>query len=241
MIQADDLRCSTLMLDVHWASRAAPDEVLARHLSSCERCASYLAHLDAIAAARPANVLALPPARLKPSEGGRAWREREVRRPWAWALAGALVLAGAVGLVLLKSRERASEVYVASKGSPAVQLIVRRGDRSTIWDGHAPVRPRDVLALRAACEGFERVSVAAVRSPDGVWERLADAKCLSNPSDPLPLTLVVDDQPGGEHLAVVLSRTSPDEATLQAAARRTLRNGALWTVRFDLPKAMGAR
>jgi hypothetical protein len=239
MTNVTEFRCSTFALDAHWASRAAPEGELGAHLARCEGCRAYLAHLDALEAVRPPLPVLGPGTR-------EARRARESSRPraarWAWGLvaAGGFALAAGVALFLARqSRETPSEVYVASKGTPAVELVVRRGDATTVWDGRASVRPGDVLALRVACEGLSRVTLAVPRAPSGGWTKLADAECPSDPSVPLPLTLVVDETPGSERLAVVVSRAPLDGARLQAAAEETTRKGDVWTVRFDLAKTAG--
>jgi hypothetical protein len=144
--------------------------------------------------------------------------------------------AAAAALILARSRAPSTAGYVAEKGTPAAQILVRRDGATTVWDGHRPVRPGDALAVRVACEGLARIALAAPGGANGDWTRLADVGCSANPSEPLPLTLVVDDQPGDERLAVVVSRAPLDDDRLRDAARTKLRTADVWTVRFDLPK-----
>jgi hypothetical protein len=221
-MSAREHRYSTFALDAHWVSRAAPERELGEHLASCEACRAYLARLDALGSARP------PLGALGPSRGWQA-------TGWRWLLPAAATLSLAAGVALVMARETPKRgEYVASKGTPAVQLVVRRGDTTAVWDGRAPLRPRDVLAVRVACEGLSQVTLAV--PANGGWTKLADAPCPADPSVPLPLTLVVDETPGEERLAVVVSRTPLDGARLEAAVRETTRKADMWTVRFELSK-----
>jgi hypothetical protein len=210
--------CSTFELDLQWASREAPGPRLATHLAGCVRCRAYLAQLDAMNATRPELT---------------SWHGRD-RKRWGRLLGvTATGFAIAAGLAIVLRRPADTDGYVGDKGSPAVQLLVSRNGAASIWDGHAPVRPGDALAIRVACEGLSRVAVAG-KVTSG-WARLKDGDCPASPA-PLPFTLVVDGEPGDERFAVVLSRQALDDGALASAARDTARTADVWTVRFDLPK-----
>ncbi|HEY0705346.1 MAG TPA: hypothetical protein VGG33_01025, partial [Polyangia bacterium] len=128
--------------------------------------------------------------------------------------------------------------YVGAKGTPAVQTVVRRGAGTAIWDGRAPVRPRDALAFRVACEGFDRVTVMARPDAQSEVVRVYEGPCPAVAAV-LPFSLTVDAQPGDESVALILSRQPLDDrAAVSAAAART-RNQDLWVVALSLPKGGG--
>jgi hypothetical protein len=220
---SDPERLSTFALDVYWAS-GRPDPAIDRHLQGCEPCRAYIARLYAMAREPPPRVpvaMARRPAVLRHSA------------PWvAGALAGAAVV-----LILVRGahRSEAPEGYVGVKGTPAVQVLVQGDGRTSIWDGQSPVRAGNALGLRVACEGLGRVTIATRGIDDRGWTRLVDADCPRDTS-PLPFTLVVDDKPGDEHIAVVMSRDRLDDTALNAAARDTARSRDVWVVRIVLPK-----
>jgi hypothetical protein len=227
MKTADDVQCSTFAIDLCWVSGKAPDPSLASHLAGCPQCRAYLTTLEALAD--------------DPLPWGLRAVERGARRrlSWAWAVGG-LAAAACLAVVLVRPGGQTEGGYVGTKGTPSVELLVRRGAETSIWDGRSPVRAGDTLALRVACEGLGHVAVAAPRDGAQGWARVVDAACAADPSAPLPFTLVVDDRPGQEHFAVVLSRVPLDEARIRSAAEATTRTGDMWTVRFDLPKLGGA-
>jgi hypothetical protein len=225
---------STFALDVYWSSHGSgagdADASLAAHLETCGRCRDYLARLDALDANRP-------PLRIAPSDSPASPAPTPTRLRWVVPLAGALALAAATAL-LLRTRPPADgrDAYVGLKGTPAVQLLLHRDRDTQIWDGRSPLRPGDALALRVACEGMSHVAVAAPGS-DARWERLSDAACADGDA-PLPFTLRVDDAPGDEKLAVVLSREDLDEPALRKAIAETQRTADVWVVSLLLPKEL---
>jgi hypothetical protein len=125
--------------------------------------------------------------------------------------------------------------YVAPKSAPAVQVLLHREGRTTIWDSVTPVRPRDALALRVACEGLARVSVLVPPSSGSAWTRVSEGVCME--AGILPFTLVVDDQPGDERAAVVFSRTMLDEQSARTSVEQKTRAGDVWTVELVFPKS----
>jgi hypothetical protein len=230
---------STFALDVYWASGRPPDAAIERHLAACARCRAYLAMLDARSAA------------LKPPDGLEAAAARAPviglasrRRRWLGP-ASAIVALAACLLLVVKSRlpqgfggvPQGTETYVGTKGTPAVQLLVHRGGDTRIWDGHSAVRPGDSLVLRVACEGLAFVTVAAPLASG--WGRLSESPCPAE-ADVLPFTLQVDNEPGTEQFAVVLSTKALDPEALRAAIDKTVRSESAWVVRYALPKETGA-
>jgi hypothetical protein len=223
MTTENDGERSTLALDAYWASGKRGDPALEAHVRECARCRAYLAHLEELAA----------PVAAAPVRGG-----TEPRRGRRWALPSALGggLALAACLVLFARGRAVEPRYVGIKGTPAVQVLVHRQADTWIWDGRAAVRPGDALALRVACEGLDHVAVA---SPGAAgWGRITDGACPIE-SAPLPVTLVVDDAPGDEQLAVVLSHDALDDDALRGAIGESRRTADVWVAGFVLPKETG--
>jgi hypothetical protein len=223
---------STFELDLYWASGRPRGTPLEAHVAECERCRAYLVSLDALAADAPAPPSALPAhanaaLRLAPHASG---------NPRAWALPafGAMALAASI-VLLARTASRPSNGYVAMKGTPAVEILIHRDQATGVWDGRSPVRPGDSLALRVACEGLHVVAVASP-GPAG-WRRLSETPCPTSGAA-LPFTLVVDDQPGDEQLAVVLSQDRLDDALLSTAIGGTERDAEVWVVKLVLPKTV---
>jgi hypothetical protein len=204
---------STFALDVFAASGKSGDRALADHVAGCARCRAYLDGLEVLAAgSRPI------PA-----------RRRRSAVPVAFALA---IAAGVAIFIATKGKER--DNYVGIKGgTPAVQILLHRERTTRIWDGQTPVRPGDTLALRVACEGMKHVAVAAPSG--GGWGPLSRTPCTEGDA-PLPFTLRVDDAPGDENLAVVLSRDELADDALGAAVAENRRAADVWVVRYVLPK-----
>lgn len=232
MTTLDEPRCSPFVLDLHWASREPPDAALAEHIARCERCRAYLAGLGALDADRPVAFLGVGPRAKSRTLGGRRW---------AGPLASGLAAAACVALILSHRHAARTGGYVGVKGTPAVELLIRHGGETAIWDGNTAVHPGDALAMRVACEGLAHVAVAASsQAANFGWSRLADADCPADPAAPLPFTLVVDELPGDEHFVVVISRATLDDARMSRAAAETTRTADAWTVRFDVPKSVQA-
>lgn len=204
---------STFALDVYFAAGAQGDEKLAEHVASCERCTAYLAQL---AEAAPLQLPATPLVR----------RRRASRKLVA---AGAFVSACAAVLLYLNVGER----YVGSKGLPAVQALIRRADRASVWDGKMPLRVGDAIALRTDCDRFSHVAVAV--ADGGEKKRVFEGVC--NEREPLPFTLVADDKPGSEQIHVVFSRAALAEAALHKAITSRERGETVWVITLVLPKA----
>jgi hypothetical protein len=213
---------STFELDVHWASGRPAGEV-ETHVTGCDPCRGYLAGLGGLARSAPP-----PPANIVAIAGRRA---RGSARSWALPLAGGLAFAA--GVLFYLHRTSRPDAYVASKGTPAVELLVERGHSVSRWNEHLPIHPLDRLALRVACEDFAHVTVTA---PDGPrWARVYDDACTGG-ATPLPFSLVVDQQPGDEHLVVVLSRAALDDEALARAIAGEARGRDAWTLKLDLAK-----
>ena len=221
---------STFALDVYFAQGKTGNPTLARHLETCERCKAYLSDLETMATTAPA-----PSMRV--SRSSSAPMKRPLLR-WAGAATVGMVALTAefAWFAMSGDREGERDSYVASKGEPGVQAIVRSEGRSQVWDGKRPLRPGDAIALRASCEGFAHVAVVTPSPSDGGWSRLFDGACPRG-SEPLPFTLVADDKPGDERLAVVFSAARVEDGALRSAARRGDRTPEIWVVHFSFPKA----
>lgn len=213
---------SSFELDVHFVEPSPP---IAEHVASCAQCAAYLAELEALVEPRPGVA--------SPAHAPAPHRLRAPLRLVA-PVAGALALAAAFALYL-RGRSGEDADYVGAKAAPAVQLLVRSGGATRVWDGVSRLHPGDAIAIRVACEQLEYVTVAA-DAPAGL-ARLSDGPCPKSPS-PLPFTLVVDDQPGRERFSVVLAKRRLDDGQLRERVRENARDRNVWVTAFDLPKEL---
>lgn len=236
MTRPEEHPVSRFELDVHWSSGRPADATIEAHVLACSGCQRYLAHLDQIAA-EPAP--AWDPGRARSRGASRAapWRR------WV-ALTGSAAAVAMGALLFLRARptDHGGDpgAYVGVKGSPAVQVLVRTSAGTRVWDGRAPVHPGDALALEVACDGFARVAVAAPSSPGGAWARLAEAECTRAPLL-LPFTLVLDEQPGDERVAIVFSVERVDEGDLTAAVESEARTRDVWVTGLVLRKEIDER
>lgn len=218
---------SMFELDLYFATRER-NAALEAHVEGCADCAGYLKTLAALQ-----ETVAMPLPSARPPASAPAVHEARRRRRWT-TLGAALSLAAAVVALLAFEPGQDAVPAVAVKGSPAVQLLVRRGEQTRVWDGSSHVRPGDVLGLRVACEEFSTVTVAAgVREG---WTQLADQACPAQAKAALPFTLVVDAEPGRERLAVVFSKVALGESALSEAVRAVRRDGSVWVTRLELDK-----
>jgi hypothetical protein len=223
---------SMFELDLYFATNASEargvrrseDRRIENHVAACERCSAYLAQLGALQQSAP-----LPPG------GAPAPLRRARPHTRALSLAAALAVSAAVATLLVATPEPESPA-VAVKGSPAVQLLVRRDDETLPWDGVRRLRAGDALGLRVACEGFSQVAVAATfPGAPGRWSSLSTGDCPPAGAV-LPFTLVVDDEPGQERIAVVFSRAPLDDRTHADAIERRRLDAGAWVTRFELDK-----
>jgi hypothetical protein len=221
---------SSFDLDVHFVE---PSPQIAEHVASCAQCAAYLAELEALVERKP---LAEPRSAPGAAPPARAPAPQRLHAPLRLVapVAGALALAAAFALYL-RGRTGEDADYVGVKAAPAVQLLVRSGGTTRVWDGVSRLRPGDAIAIRVACEQLEYVTVAA-DAPAGL-ARLSDGPCPKSPS-PLPFTLVVDDQPGRERFSVVLAKRRLDDGQLRERVRENARDRDVWVTAFDLPKEL---
>ena len=210
-------RYSTFALDVYWAAGAARDPDLEAHIIACERCRGYLDHLRSA----DARELVLP--------------ARPRRRTFVAAFAFAIAVAAGIVLWLRGTTEGSHQAptYVATKSAPAVQVLVRRDGATRLWDTNARIREHDALALRVACESMTHVVVLV--SDRGDWKPTFESACEA---DVLPFTLVVDDEPGDERVAVVLSRAPLDPASARRAAEQQTKNADVWALMFVFGKEL---
>lgn len=208
---------STFELDVYYASSAAEREHadVRGHVVSCERCGAYIEELNGLASP-------LPSASPSPAR----WRKLA-------PIAGMLALAACV-VLFVTSRRTDDPGYIGVKGVPAAQILLRRDGNVRVWDGIAPVRPGDVIAVSVACEHFVHVTVSA--AGNGGLARLWEGGCPHGPASALPFTLVVDGQPGSEHFSVVLSRAPLADDRLKTVLRTSARDVDAWTIDFAFAK-----
>lgn len=217
---------STFALDVYQASGKPGDPRIEEHLRGCSQCRAYLEHLDVLRSMQP------PPWRA-PERPHRRLHEKLLRRRWIASLASAAVLV--IGVVVWSKRDtRVDGSYVGVKGTPAVQALVRSGDQTRVWDGRTPVHPGDAIALRVDCQGFSRV-VVTTAATSGTPVRLFDDICPADPA-PLPFTLIPDDQPGDERIAITFSEKPLDDRSLATATSEATRARGLWVAVLTFPK-----
>lgn len=224
---ANEEHLSMFELDLYFATQAS-DARIEEHVENCERCSGYLAELAALQTA--ADVPLARPARRAPAP-----RSSGRPRTFALGLAAIASLASLAALTALLIVPRAPEgPIVAVKGGPAVQLLVRRGAETRAWNGSSPLRAGDALGLRVVCEEFGRVAVASGTGP-GRWSRVSEGQCPPA-GEALPFTLMVDEQPGAERLAVVFSKSELDPRALAQAIEARRLDAQVWVTRFELAK-----
>jgi hypothetical protein len=209
---------STFALDLYFASGRADDPSLEEHVASCQHCAAYLSSLERLCG-EPAWHAAPPRSRRGLGVG---------------ILAAAC--AGIAVAVWLSGAPDRQAPYLASKGVPAVQALIRDQSGSRVWDGKTPIRAGDAIALRAGCDRF--VHVAVLVASAGGEQRVFDGTCPSG-SDPLPFTLLADDKPGVERIHVIFSQERLDDPSVSAALRSGERDTAVWVDQLLLRKAVG--
>jgi hypothetical protein len=190
------------------------------HLAACLTCAAYLRDpASSLAAPAWLDGVKLAPAAPPPRTSTWAW---PWRRP-GWRLLVPTLVAGAAlaGAVLLLQPARLHDAPadgIRAKGSPAVQLIIKRGERVFAWTGGA-VRPGDRLRMEINGAGFGYVSLAGRSPPEGKPVVLYDG-ALETGAHLLPISFRVDGEGKQEILSVIFGRR-PIPAELHAQAQET--------------------
>lgn len=230
---------TTFQLDT-WFADGKPDGAVAAHVATCPRCAAYVAELDGIA---EELVVPAPPARV-PGPTATPLTRVSVLRRFGPILGGLALAAGLalfvrsrvpIGAIDAPLRTQGDDpTYVAEKGGPSVQLLVRSDGVTRVWDGASPVRAGDAIAIHVACDRLTHVAIVTETSSG--LTRLSEGPCPARPA-PLPFTLVVDDEVGRERFAVVLTRGRADDAALRAMIASQAREADAWATTFDFPKA----
>jgi hypothetical protein len=154
------------------------------------------------------------------------------------ASAGAIAVFVVAAVWLMRTDD--DTAYIASKGTPAVQVLLRTGDKTAIWDGKSPLHPGDALALRVACQGFARVAVVTPSAATEGLTRLTRGPCPASGAS-LPFSLVVDDAPGNERIAVVFSAQELEDRDLYDAMTREPRTKDVWVIKLTFQKVEGRR
>jgi hypothetical protein len=217
---------SRLALDRVLANVAAGPDLL--HLRDCERCAARLALLqqdDNAFLTRFPTMEALerdrPPERPAPAP------ERKLSIGWPLSVAGALVAA----LLLLSVIPRGappvpSRGGVRTKGASIVEVAVRRGNRSLLYEDGLELLAGDVLAFRyttrrrhlllLSVEGSGKVN-AYLTDPS----RRQSMQIRPGHNVRLGLGVELDDYVGPERVIALLSDEPLDvEAVRQAVQQR---------------------
>jgi hypothetical protein len=204
---------STFALDdaeIHGGAVAA---VVARHLDGCERCRTRSGRRSALGD-RFDGALAAPLWRRV--DGA---RHHAQRRRW-WLGLGAPALAAAALAVVLVARP--GDGYRATKGDLTVEVAARRAGAVFAVDGATDVSPGDELqfTVRTAAPATERYVL--IGSVDGTgkfspfYPPSLDGRSVPVPPAGTPLSppVVLDDAPGPERVAVVLSERPLDARLL---------------------------
>jgi hypothetical protein len=195
---------SVLELDTYFASRGGGrDASVAAHVAGCAACTAYLERLTSFA-----PIVSPPEER---AEAAFAARPRALGG-MAAAAAG-LALAAGAALIVRTAHHGDEAAYVAAKGAPAVEVWVEGDAGLRRWSEADVLRAGERLGFRVACEDFREVAVASMADAPTV---LVHARCESVPFS-LPKSLLVDDAPNDETLAVVFSDARLDDAALRAA------------------------
>jgi hypothetical protein len=183
------------------------------HLRSCARCAARLGERRALG------------AEFREREAERVWeaiRRRPPRRARRALLVAAPLAAAAAGLLLVV-RPRP---YVGAKGTLAVEIICRRGERIFALGAGDGVSAGDELRFRV--RGVpERMRFIAIGSVDGTGQYapffpddLAGESLPTPGGDGLmPGAVTLDGAPGPERILVVTSAFALPMAAIADAAR----------------------
>jgi len=172
------------------------------HVEGCSRCRAYLAALDR-EAEKP-----LP-----------AWTHRqEAVSPWTRLYAVLFrpsfvgPALGAVALVLIflfpfrhRDDPALEHPAITAKGGPGVNVYVKRGEHVTLWDGRAPLYPRDRIRLEVAGAGFRHVTVASPKGTGASLTSLYTGPLRMDAPTQLPASWTLDEARGTETLHVILS------------------------------------
>jgi len=209
-------------LELDRAALGAPSKATREHLAACACCGSYVRRLGDRAPL---------PAWLSELEAQPRGFWRRFRLP-VLGLGGALALASTAAIVVL---ETPTKPLIASKSAPTLTLYVKRADEVSVWDGHSPIAPGDRLRLRVAPEGLRQVLVASLA--DGRPSVLYRGALPSKGEPLLPESWQVDDSPGPEGLAVVLSADPIMDEQLPAIVRERPRTSKVWTTVLNMPKS----
>jgi hypothetical protein len=179
------------------------DPAIAAHVDVCAACR---AHLDGLRA----------PSRLP------AWLPERRRRPRRWVFGFSVALAAAAS-VALWPREGIRE-----KGTPAIQVHLKRGDAVSPWQAGTPLRAGDRLRLQIAPAGYRFVSVATGGPAPSV---LFAGALEPSGSTFLPASFRVDGAAAEETLDVVLAA----EPVTPDAHRQPEPPRGGWRRRFTFP------
>jgi hypothetical protein len=187
------------------------------HAAGCSTCSAYV-------------------SRRKQPSAVPAWVEhvRPGRARWAWR-GGVTALAAAAALIAVVTTSQLRQPdTIAVKGTPSVALHVKRGERTSRWDGASPFQPGDALRAEVAPAGFTQVALVS-RSGDTY------AVLYSGPVEPEGVTLLpggwrLDAAPGPETLLVVFSRSPMTPEQVGQLESGDERSAGVWSERIVLPK-----
>jgi hypothetical protein len=203
----------------------------AAHVTACPSCRQ---RIDDRAAQQQQYAAVTGPPLWQEVLQRRAARRRRWRLP---LLAGTLVLAG--GMAMLMVVPRVDRPYVGTKGAATatVAVAVHRGETLFAADAGHPVRAGDALRfIPQAPEGFRFVALGS-RDGRGTFSLFYPSQPderslpLPAPGEALPGSIILDDAPGPERLLVALTDQPITGQQLRAAAATSV---------GDSPAATGA-
>lgn len=183
-------------LQLDRAALGDPSQELRAHLTDCSECRAYLEGLS-----DPPPESGLLELRRKVEQSRRA----KLRKWWALVPAAA----AAVGLLFVglnggSRRAVGEQPYIGAKGFASVWIYVKHGTRTQLWDGKRALFVGDQLRLKVDPGQFQRLEVYST-SNLAAPERLYAGEVSPGQSVTLPDAWELDDEPGPERLAVVLS------------------------------------
>lgn len=182
---------STLQLDAGEARE---------HVANCERCAAYVREQEQWRSELPP--LQVPDTRRAPVPDTR--RRSTGGRPARWPLVASMTALAAAAAFVLAIRDD----YVGVKGGPTVRAFVKHKDAVTAWDGRASLAPGDTVQLRVNGNGYRSVAVYGESRNGRVV--LHEGSLEPGGEQALPVSFVVDAEPGEERLVVVFSRNGSE-------------------------------
>lgn len=208
------------------------------HVGSCADCQAYLASL----AEQAARTTPIPLRALKPVS---LWSR--IRDAFFRPLVVGPTLAACTVLCLYIVIRRPPEQPTPSpslsseKGGPSIRVYIKRDERVSVWDGRAPLYPRDRIRLEVAGSGFRFVTVASPEADDSgrsILRAIYAGPLRADAPTQLPASWTLDQAGGAEILHILLSHKPLPPAGLDLAGLRRESQVSVHTLVFrkETPK-----